>query len=209
MTLLYIIRHGETDFNKNGRYQGQSDIPLNEEGRRQGRALAARMAQLPLDVIYASDLSRAQETARAIAAGRPVALDPRLREVDVGRVYGLTNEEIISREPAFWAQLQQQPDRTPYPGGENAFDVQRRAVEAVTAIHSRYPEGRAALVTHGGLIKMIVAEVLGLSLAERHRIVLDNCGLTVIEWSPSRKRLRSLNDTGHLTQAPCDVRADF
>lgn len=209
MTLLYIIRHGETDFNKNGRYQGQSDIPLNDEGRRQSRALAARMAQLPADVIYASDLSRAQETARTIAAGRPVALDPRLREVDVGRVYGLTTQEIMQREPAFWAQLQREPDRTPYPGGENAYDVQQRAVEAVTAICTRYPDGKVAVVTHGGLIKMIVADVLGLSLAERHRIVLDNCGLTVVEWTPGRKRLRSLNDTGHLSQAPCDVRADF
>lgn len=209
MTLFYIMRHGETDYNRNGRYQGQSDIPLNDEGRRQSQALGVRMRALPLDIIYTSDLSRAQETARSIAFGRTVALDPRLREVHVGRVQGMTNEEIARAEPAFWAALEREPDRTPFPGGENAYDVQARALEAFQAIRQRYPEGKVAVVTHGGLIKMVVADILGLSLAERHRIVLDNCGLTVVEWGDQRRRLRSLNDTGHLSQAPCVVLADF
>lgn len=209
MTLFYIIRHGETEYNRNGRYQGQSDIPLNETGRAQSRALASRLAATPLDVIYASDLVRAQETARTIAGGRTVVLDPRLREVDVGRVVGLTREEIIQREPAFWSAYGREPDRTPFPGGESACDVQRRALEVFRAIRERYSEGRVAVVTHGGLIKMLVADVLGLSLAERHRVALDNCGLSVVEWGESFRRLRSLNDTGHLNQAPCELRTEF
>lgn len=208
MTLFYIIRHGETDFNRSGRYQGQSDVPMNPEGRRQCRALADRMARAELDIIYSSDLARAQECARIIACGRTVALDPRLREIDVGRVVGLDAQEIAEREPAFWAAFQQERDRTPFPGGESALDVRRRALEAVSAIHERYPDGRVAVVTHGGLITMLVAEVLSLPLSQRRRLVPENCGLTLLQWSRDRQRLRSFNDTGHLAEAPCDLRTE-
>lgn len=198
MTLFYIIRHGETDYNVDGRYQGQSDIPLNAEGRRQSQALAGRMRSIALDCCYSSDLMRAQETARTMAGGRSVLIDPRLREVHVGRVAGLTEPEIIQREPAFWAALQGEPDRTPFPGGESAIDVQGRTLEVFQAIHDRYPEGSVAVVTHGVVIKLLVGHVLGLSLSDRHRFMFDNCGLTILEWSGAHRRLRCVNDTGHL-----------
>jgi broad specificity phosphatase PhoE len=209
VTRLYVIRHGETDYNHDGRYQGHTDVRLNNKGREQSEALAKRMALLPFRLLYSSDLSRAQETARMIATGREVVLDPRLREVDVGRVAGLTNPEIAQREPQFWAALAHQPDLTPFPGGECAHDVQRRALEVFGVIGSRYPDGDVAVVTHGGLIKMLASHVLGLPLKERHRLLFDNCSLTIIEWGEDRMRVRALNDTGHLVQAPCDVRADF
>lgn len=209
MTTFYIIRHGETDYNKNGRFQGQLDIPLNDDGRRQSGLLSVRMGLLPLDVIYASDLMRAQETARIVARGRMVALEPRLREIHVGQVMGMNSEEIKRGFPEFWAAQQQDPDRTPFPGGENAVELQVRAMEALTAMAARYPQGNVAVVTHGGVIKVIVAAVMEMPLAIRPKIVLDNCSLTVVEWSERGRRVRSLNDTGHLVQAPCDVRADF
>lgn len=209
MTLFSIIRHGETDFNKDGRYQGQTEIPLNATGRLQSQALAGRMAKVELDVIYSSDLIRAQETARLIAHGRQVLLDPRLREIDVGRVAGLTDAEIARREPAFARARQEDEDRTPFPGGESALDVQRRALEVFEQIHRRYPAGRVAVVTHGGLIKMVVAAVLGLPVSLRHRVIFGNCGLTVVEWGPERRRVRALNDTGHLVTAPGDLLADL
>ncbi len=209
MTLLYVIRHGETDYNRNGRYQGQSDVPLNAEGRNQCRTLAARMSAIPLDVVYTSDLSRAQESARMIAGAHTVVLDTRLREVNVGRCIGLTAAEIAAREPGFYAAMKTDPDGTPFPGGESNYDVKLRTLEAFSAIRARYPEGRVAVVTHGGVIKLLVGEVLGLPMSERHRILLENCGLTVIEWGNDLRRLRSLNDTGHLATPPSDVKADF
>jgi broad specificity phosphatase PhoE len=209
VTTFYIVRHGETAYNKNGRYQGQMDVPLNAEGRLQSQAAAARLAQIPLDVIYASDLSRAQETARMVAGRRTVLLDPRLREINVGRIQGLSVPEIAEREPAFWALLQQDPEGAVFPGGENARQVQERAVAAVEAISARYPEGRVGLVSHGGVIKCIAAAVIGLPLSARSRIVIDNCSLTIVEWNGAQRRLRSLNDTGHLAQAPSEVKADF
>lgn len=209
MTLLYVIRHGETDYNRNGRYQGQSDVPLNGEGRSQCRALAARMSAIPLDVVYTSDLSRAQECARMIAGDHTVVLDTRLREVNVGRCTGLTVAEIAAREPDYYAAMKADPDSTPFPGGESAHDVKQRTLEVFAAIRARYPQGQVAVVTHGGVIKLLVGEVLGLPMSERHRMVLENCGLTLIEWGNDVRRLRSLNDTGHLATPPSAVKADF
>lgn len=209
MTLLYIIRHGETDYNRDGRYQGQSDIRMNETGRNQAAAVARKMARLDLTAIYSSDLNRAQECARVIASGTPVALDPRLREIDVGRVVGLTLEQIAQREPEFHAALRQDPDRVVFPGGESALDVHRRAMAAFEAIISRYPQGRVAVVTHGGLITLLTAEVIGLPLANRRRLYPQNGGITVLEWTADRRRLRSFNDTGHLDAAPSEMKTEI
>jgi alpha-ribazole phosphatase len=209
VTLLYIVRHGETDWNKAGRYQGQTDIDLNEEGRRQSAAVGRRMAAVPLDAVYASDLVRARETAQALAGGRPVAVDPRLREVHAGRCQGLLHTEICLQEPDFWAAAQKDPDNTPFPDGESAVQLQQRAMACLEAIAARHEGGRVAVVTHGGVIKTIVAAVLGAPLAIRPRFSLENCSVTVVERGANGWRLKSLNETAHLEQAPAEVLADF
>lgn len=203
-----MIRHGETDHNRSGRYQGQTDIAMNEQGRQQSRLLAMRLAAEPLAVIYSSDLTRAQECARLVAGARTVALDPRLREIDVGRVVGLTVPEIAEREPAFWAAFQRDREQTPYPGGESAADVLRRARSALAAIAARYPDGRVGVVTHGGLIALVVAEALGMQLSHRGRLVTSNCGLTMLEWQGERVRLHSFNDLAHLGGAVGELLTD-
>ena len=209
MTLLYIIRHGETDWNKAGRYQGQTDIDLNDEGRRQSAAVGRRMATVPLDALYASDLTRARETATALAGGRPVVAEPRLREVHAGRCQGLLHTEICGQEPEYWAAVQQDPDNTPFPDGESAVQLQQRAMACLEEIAARHPGGKVAVVTHGGVIKAIVAAVLGAPLAIRPRFSLENCSVTVVERRPDGWRLKSLNETAHLEQAPAEVLADF
>lgn len=206
MTLFYIIRHGETDYNLTGQYQGQTDLPMNATGREQSAALARRFAAIPLDVIYSSDLVRALECARALAGGRPVAIDPRLREIDVGRVAHLTEQEIAQREPVFWRQLQQDWTQTRFPSGESAADVHRRALEAFRSYHERYPSGRVGVVTHGALISSLVADVLGIPLADRRRLTPSNCGLSVVHWTSEGRRLQSFNDTGHLPGLPAALR---
>lgn len=209
MTTFYIVRHGETDWNKDGRYQGQTDIDLNDQGRQQSAAVAARMAGLTLDAIYSSDLKRAHDTAAAIAAGRPITPDPRLREVHAGRCQGLLHTEIALREPDFWAAAQQDPETVPFPDGESPVELQMRAMDCLRELAERHPGQRVAVVTHGGVIKTMVAAVLGVSLAVRSRFWLDNCSLTVVEHGTRGWRLRSLNDTAHLQMAPAEVRADF
>ncbi|MGE5676335.1 MAG: histidine phosphatase family protein [Mycobacterium leprae] len=209
MTLFYIVRHGETEYNRSGRYQGQTDIPLSPDGRQQIRALVPRLSRLPLDVIYTSDLSRALETARIFARGRMIIQDPRLREVNVGLVAGLSPSEIAAAYPEAWAAMQQDPAGARFPEGESAVEVQDRVMKALADIHRRFPDGNVAVVTHGGVVKTIAAAVLELPLERRSRIVLDNCSLTVVKWGQNGLQLVSLNDTGHLPQAPTPVKADF
>ncbi|WP_264844131.1 histidine phosphatase family protein [Caldinitratiruptor microaerophilus] len=204
-TTFLLARHGETEWNRDGRWQGQSDVALSALGLAQARALGQRLAPEPVAAIYSSDLIRARATAdaiaRALARPAPVHLDRRLREVDVGRIAGLTRREVAEAFPEFWAALKDHPVDTRFPGGETFRELEARVLEAVQEIAARHPDETVVVVTHGGVIRSVVAWVLGLDPERRGRLLLDNCGLTVIEWS-ERPRLRTLNETGFLAAVP-------
>ncbi len=157
MTRLLLVRHGETDWNAGGRLQGQTDRPLSEFGRRQARELAEKLAGEQIDAVYASDLSRARETAETIGArlGLPVALDPDLREKDWGTWEGLSAVER---------------DRVEFVG-ESTEAHGERTLRALRRIADRHPGGHVLVVTHGGSIRRVQAAALGLALP-----VLENCG---------------------------------
>lgn len=169
-TILYLMRHGETEWNRDGRFQGQTDVPLSDLGRRQSHNLGRRAAALPLAALYSSDLARARDTAHIVASYRPehpaVFLEPRLREVHVGQAAGLTAAEIQGRYPDFWAARARDPLGTRMPGGESVLAVLARAQAAVDAIASRYPGQAVGVVTHGGVIKALTCHVLGLPLEQ-------------------------------------------
>ncbi len=157
MTTLLLVRHGETDWNADGRLQGQTDRPLSDFGRRQARRLAEELADEKLDAIYASDLSRARETAETIGArlGLPVVLDPELREKDWGTWEGLTPVER---------------DRVEFVG-ESTELHQERTLRALRRIAARHPGGSVLVVTHGGSVRRVQSAALGLALP-----VVENCG---------------------------------
>jgi uncharacterized phosphatase len=161
MTTLLLIRHGETDWNAEGRLQGHTDRPLNDYGRRQAHALAERLASDEIAAIYASDLARARETAEIVGArlGLPVVLEPGLRERDWGSWEGLTGSER---------------DRVEYVGeapGEHA----ERVLAAVHAIAGRHPAGRIVVVTHGGSMRRVQAVTYGVALP-----VVENCAVWAV-----------------------------
>ena len=146
MTTLYLVRHGETEWNRIGRWQGHTDVELNDRGREQARELAARLADIAIDVIYSSDLKRAHETALIVAELKrmPVTTDVGLREIDVGSWAGLNDAEIEARFP----------DRK-RPDGE-AVDVFRaRVVGAATRIARAHREQRVLIVSHGGTLRSL------------------------------------------------------
>src|SRR5687768_8562436 len=151
MTTLLLARHGETDWNRELRIQGSSDIALNELGRQQASALAQELADVPLDAIYSSDLSRARETAEAVAATHElqVRLDPRLRERAFGSWEGLTREDI--------AEL---PDRSRH-DGESDDEVRERVLEAVQAIADAHPGEQVLVVAHGGALNALWHHAVG------------------------------------------------
>lgn len=157
MTTLVLIRHGETDWNREGRYQGQSDVPLNETGRRQAAAAARSLDGATLEAVYTSDLQRARDTAQAVAAasGAPLVEDPRLREVDQGEWEGQLFEDIRVRDAARVAARRRDPLGVPPPGGETVLELRARALAALDEIVRRHPAGRVAIVSHGLTLALI------------------------------------------------------
>lgn len=160
ITRILLVRHGETEWNRTKRAQGQADIELNTEGHRQAAYAAARLADLQLAAVYASDLSRAVETARPIAEahGLEVITDPDLREVDQGEWEGLSVDEIKSGWPELWGPARHYSAR---PGGESPEAVRERATRALARIAERHPDATVALISHGGTIRWLSAEALG------------------------------------------------
>lgn len=146
MTTLLLARHGETDWNREGRWQGWADPPLNDTGRSQARQLAEELRSIPFDAVFSSDLRRAHETAEILAAphGVPVVADPGLREIDIGSWSGLTRAEITERFPDGVRQ-----------DGETHEQHGARVREAVVRIARAHLGGRILLVGHGGTIRSI------------------------------------------------------
>ena len=156
------MRHGETDWNAAGRWQGQTDVPLNETGRAQAFALAARLRAEGVRAIATSDLCRARGTAEIVgeALGLEVALvDANLRERSYGKWEGLTRCECEARFPEEWARHVSDP-RSPPPGGEAADALLARAVPAIHGVAERLASP-AVLVTHGGVMRAFLAAALG------------------------------------------------
>ena len=156
MTELLLARHGETEWNRQQRWQGHADPPLNDAGRAQARELADALAGERLEAIYASDLRRAYETAEIVGSrlGLPVTSDPALRETDVGSWSGLTHEELDGR----------------HYDGETKEAHAERVLAAVRRIVRDHPEGRVLVVTHGGSVRRIQEVVHG-----EPDSVLQNC----------------------------------
>ncbi len=210
-TFLHLARHGETADNAALVFQGQGGKGLNALGRAQARRLAQRLARRPPDAIVASDLERAVETARAVAAacGREVELDRDLREVDLGQWTGKTHLEIAELFPEEWAAWSAGLDIR-RGGGETYADVGDRVSRALERIVAKHEGKRVLVVSHGGAIKSVVARVLGVSPSGFRALAgVANAGLTLLERDEAaRHRLHAWNDTAHLEGLTTDEHTD-
>ncbi|HEY1344164.1 MAG TPA: MSMEG_4193 family putative phosphomutase [Streptosporangiaceae bacterium] len=202
MTLVLLVRHGLTAGTGTvltGRMPG---IFLDDRGREQAAALAARLAAVPLDAIITSPLERCRQTADAIAAvrnGHPLAVqeDERLAEVRYGDWTGKPLKRL-AREP-LWRVVQAHPSGAAFPGedGESMPDVQHRAVGAIRDWNARLGRDATYLIcSHGDVIKSVIADSLGMHLDLFQRIQVDPCSLTAIRYTPLRPFLLRMNDTG-------------
>jgi 2,3-bisphosphoglycerate-dependent phosphoglycerate mutase len=200
MTRILLARHGETDWNREGRWQGHSDRPLNAAGRAQADALGRRLASERIAAVYTSDLLRASQTAAVVSrhTGLEAIATPGLREVDVGELAGLDRAEAARRYPDWYTRWREGIVES-YPGGERFADLRDRAVAAFGRIADRHAGETAVAVCHNGIVRAMVMHVLGLAPEERPRIGAGpNCSLTVIERQRRRLVLVALNDVGHL-----------
>ncbi|MDZ7616510.1 MAG: histidine phosphatase family protein [Patescibacteria group bacterium] len=198
--LLYFIRHGESAHNAEGRIQGHSDVPLSELGRRQSAAVAAALADMPIDALYASPLRRALETAQPIAdrIGLPIVTDPRLKEINAGVFQNRRRSELPELHPEeYQCWLSGDPDFT-IPQGESRRALMARGNDALHAIRDAGP-AHAVVVSHGGLISAVLKVLLDIP-AHRHPFRLENGSISRIDWTDGRVKLLSLNETHHLLE---------
>lgn len=201
---IYLVRHGETLWNHAMRYQGHADIPLNERGYAQARAVARRLSSERIDAVYSSDLQRAKATAEVIAAahGLPVHTDRSLREINFGVWEGLTRDEIRLRFPEVSQEWWSNPVGTRLPGGETLAEVAERAVRYLLGTARRHPDGTVVVASHGGTIRAAIGSLIRMDLNEYWRLRQDNAALNLLEiQDDDRAVLLLFNDTSHLLAA--------
>jgi probable phosphomutase (TIGR03848 family) len=208
MPTVILVRHGRSTANTDGVLAGWTPgVALDETGRAQATALAARLAALPLAAVVSSPLQRCQETVAPLLATRPeLALhtDDRIGECHYGDWTGRKLRELAD-EP-LWATVQRHPSAVVFPGpeGESMRAMQARAVDAVRDWNDRIeaehgPDALYLACSHGDVIKALAADALGLHLDQFQRIGTDPCSVTVIRYTPHRPFLLRLGDTGDLT----------
>jgi broad specificity phosphatase PhoE len=200
MKCLILVRHGETDWNRVGRYQGFARTPLNERGRWQAERTAYRLADWGVDVVYSSDLPRAMETAGPIAErlGLPIGELEALREIDVGEWEGLTVPQIQREHAENWEMYLSDPIHTVRRGGESLAELAHRVTELFRRWEVEHADLTVLSVTHGGPIKALVCTIPGLPLDYRMHLTIGNASITVFAREQNRWRLKTLNDRCHL-----------
>jgi probable phosphoglycerate mutase len=203
-----LIRHGESEGNRQWRLQGQHQFPLTERGRCQAQAVAARLAHWPIAAVYSSPLRRASETATTIgeALGLVAKELPGVQEYDFGELSGLTWQEIRERAPALAAAVvSQSPEYPHYPGEEGREAFQRRVCDALWGLRDSHHGETVAVVTHAGPITVFLMDVLGRPYRRPIPFVVHNGSITVVETLQQRwpgappAVLVSLNDVCHLS----------
>lgn len=198
---LFLIRHGETAWNKDSRLQGQTDILLSDAGRKQAEALSRRLAGENFSAFFSSNLKRSLETAEIIAKphNQEVYISPGLQEINFGDWEGLTIDEIRKNYSEIASKWWASPLETRVPGGETLGELAERSSIAVKSIVNRYPNQKVVVVAHGGTIRSIVGMVLGLDLNQYWRLRQDNASMSIIELYQGEKGILMLyNDCNHL-----------
>ena len=204
MTELLVIRHGETDWNRQHRFQGQIDVPLNDLGQMQAQRLAQRLAGEPIDALVVSDLQRARSTAQGLAGqAAQLQVEPLWREQSFGILEGLDVPTIQADHPNLWAQwTRHEADYALPEGGESNqdfFDRVQRALAAVVAVHVGQ---RVVVVTHGGVLDMLWRRIKGLSLHGPRECDIPNTGLNRLRWQDGRLHIVQWADAAHLRGLP-------
>lgn len=194
---VLMLRHGQTDWNDAGRFQGSADIPLNSRGLEQAQRVAELLANEGVSAIVSSDLQRAAATAQILGdrLGLPVGLDPRLQEINVGSWEGLTPDQIAARDADHWVPLTQGRDGRHSATGESATGAGRRVADAVVEHAASLTDADTLVVVGHGLTSRVAAMLLiGLSYPDAHRFAgLGNCHWAVLRPGLPQWRLLAYN----------------
>ncbi|HWP59314.1 MAG TPA: histidine phosphatase family protein [Candidatus Acidoferrales bacterium] len=197
---LIIVRHGETVWNTERRFQGHEDSPLTAKGIAQAEALARRLARQAFGALYSSDLGRARKTAEIIAAqtGHAVVPEPRLRERGLGVFQGLTSDEIRTGYPQAYERYRSREPDFVVPGGESLRQQIARNISCLEDLATKHPGETIVVVTHGGVLNVVFRHTLSIPLDAPRRFEFVNGSLNVFAFAQGCWTLRTWGDTAHL-----------
>jgi len=201
LTKVIFIRHGQTEWNVTGRYQGQSDVKLTEEGKTQAEKLADNFPVAKVDAIYASDLCRAMVTAETIANkfGLKVQAEPAFRELSFGDWEGLTYQQIVDKWEEAMANFLQHPDILEIPGGESFPAVQQRAMKRLNELIEKHDGQTIVVVAHGAVLRTMLTAALHMPLQYLWSIRQFNTAVNIVRYdSDANPTVELLNSTAHL-----------
>ena len=184
-TEIILIRHGETEWNSQKRMQGHSNSDLSEVGRGQIQALGELMKNVSFDHIYSSDSLRTRQTAEAITqySGHTLQFDQRIREKNLGVFEGLTSTEAKERHPEIYRLFKTAGANYVIDEGESTQQLLERALEFIEEIRLRHPQERVVMVTHGGVVRVLMKHALGLSIDAPTRFIIKNTGIFGLIWN--------------------------
>jgi broad specificity phosphatase PhoE len=197
--ILLLVRHGVTQYNTDRIFMGHDPVPLSPAGRRQVERLAERLCGMPPTRMVSSDILRTRESAEILAAqlGLPFETSAELREVDVGRAKGLSYRDAAER----WPDVFDPSGEARFPGGESFAEVADRATAYLRSAVLDDP-GRVLVVTHGGVVRGVMARLLGLPLGSVAGFLIDNASLSIFRVDDGVANLVTWNDTAHLGLEP-------
>jgi broad specificity phosphatase PhoE len=201
---LLLVRHGVTEFNTSGRFLGHTDAGMTEEGLKQAERLRDRLAKEHFDAIYSSDLRRTMTTAEIICSGHSgeIVVCPELREINYGQTESLTFGEIKSRFPELAQAIHNFSPEMSFPGGETLQEFISRTLKFLDRLDLKSPQPKILIVSHGGPIRTLLCELLGVGQGFWRTFRLDNASLSIVDTYPERAILSLLNDTSHLNEPP-------
>ena len=199
---FFLVRHGETEWNRLGRFQGHEDIKLNDRGLSQAKETAKAAAEWGHSAIYASPLTRTVQVAEEMVKVTlvPVSKQPGLKELNLGDLEGVTGEEMRQGWPEVFSAWRSAPEKVSMPNGESLSQLRRRAWQAILDIEEKHSEDESVVViSHNFAIRSIVGELLGVPLENFHRMSLSLASVCTFDSDDRGRRLTSYNSTGHLS----------
>ncbi len=211
MTLIYLVRHGETEWNQEKIFRGRKDIPLSAKGRSEAQALAEALSPEPIKFIYSSPLKRALETARPLAEkfGMSVNILEGLIDLDFGDWEGRSVKEVEEKDPELFKVWFEHPEKVSFPRGESLKLAKERGMQALMKAAEENAGKTGVVVSHRVICKLLVLAAIGAGEAQFWRVQQDLACYNLLEWTGANWIVRLVNETGHLKGVAGHLKSDF